>query len=320
MTVNYRDLLYRCPAKSPQVAKETSQLHLRDRSKKKEKGKVTFTERDHRLFEVLKRVRCLSQEQIIKLLNLSTKAYRNRLHRLSCAGYLRKISYGQRGGVYGVIWTGGKQVRSQINAFSPRNLFEVDHQLGLNQIYLDLILAGYDSILDWYDGIYSPIPFGNTLIKPDAVLKLSTKATTILIEYDRGTRPLRTVGDQLTRYRDYFMSPYCKQTEQVWVITSKEGRCRTVSEVTKSVCKNMIDEIKISVLYQANVLSRMQQIVGQPPKPPKNHQPTNMNLTPDVNTVINALRPFCEEAVSMYYRQNIPLPESYKEAATVLFT
>jgi len=155
---------------------------------------IEITDRDWRLFQVLKRVRCLGQKQIEALLKSYGGTYRKRLLHLSRAGYLQKLIYGRRGGVYGVAWTTGRKLRRDgAKPFSSKNIFELDHQLGLTQLYLDLISSSppIERELAWHDGIYTPIEAYSKMIMPDATLKIWPKQYVVFIEYDRSTKSLK---------------------------------------------------------------------------------------------------------------------------------
>src|SRR5688572_11949067 len=103
MTVNYRDLLYSRPPNIPRKTdKELEKKPIEPKKAEEQaaKRRIVITDRDWRLFRVLERVRCLSQKQIEALLKFHGGTYRNRLLRLYRAGYLKRLTYGRRGGLY----------------------------------------------------------------------------------------------------------------------------------------------------------------------------------------------------------------------------
>ena len=290
---------------------------------KHDKINIALTKRDRRLFEILKRVRCLSQRQIEALLKPYGGTYRNRLCRLSRARYLRKLTYSHRGGVYGVIWTGGWQLYGEVKSFKARNLFEAEHQLGLNQIYLDLIsaLPRIESLLDWQDGIYSPIQFGSKMIRPDAILNLLAQNLTLYIEYDRSTKKLRLLDEQLRQYRDYFLSPYSPKQAMVWFVTKSNQRAQLISGLIEKSQHDVLCGGRIKVMPNSEVLERIKRLIGATGfqnDSTANKPPSTTNLS-EIMVPLLAVRPFCEEAVGMFYHQRLRLPASYRAAAAVLY-
>lgn len=284
--------------------------------------KLTLTDRDQKLIDVLKCVRCLGLRQIEQLLHLNGKAYDNRLRFLRRAGYLQKITYGHRGGVYGVVWTAGPKLKKEIKPFSCARLPEINHQLGLSQIYVELFLKvpHLRQYIDWQDGYGHFVLRGEKNLLPDAIVLLRQKNDTVIyLELDRSTKPLERVEMQLKAYRDYLMSPYAKSGEQVWFVTKTRARGKSLLDICRHLSIDTMIAAKIRVFESSMIANELSYAIGATMRdfPLQNNQSTSQS-----NDLISrrAVKQFIEEAVSMYHEQRLRLPASYKAAAAVLYS
>lgn len=328
MTANYRLLPSSFPSKFPQESGEEFKgavLQPRSDGHKSAGGMkgISLTDRDYRLIEVLGKVRCLGQHQIKQLFDLKGKAYQNRLAKLMKAGYLQKLTFGQKGGVYGIVWAGGRKLKGKVRPFSRTRLSESEHQLGLSQIYIDLIqrTAEAASFIDLEDGLGKAIRFGRVKIVPDAIITRRLNQTGVLyLELDLSTKSLKRVEAQLKHYRDYFMSPNAAGDEQALFITKSTARRNSLHELSKRLSIGHMVGPKIRVVERSAAIDDIARFVGFIDRVRQIDTCSAVNPSKAERMIPReGVQKFIEEAVSMFHQQGLPLPDSYASAAGSLY-
>jgi hypothetical protein len=280
---------------------------------------------NHQILELVRTLRCVRQDQLEAIIGPQKKGLRFRLARLAKQGYLGKVVYGAIGGEYKVGWTVGPLNRGAVPPFTSRQLPELNHQFELVQIYVDLILkSGVGAQLSWSDGDSQRIEFGNLKIRPDAMLGLRKGGIRILLEYDRGTKSLYRLEEQIRRYREFLCSPYASANDTLVIVVSESATLR-LQQATNIVEQMFLgldisrkvvltDRIEAADRIGKLLYSEPMNMIGAPNHPSSNSG--GLVLTADT---LAMLRDVLEQMFSFYHSlKKMPPPASEKIADIIL--
>lgn len=169
---------------------------------------MMLTPRDRSILELLAEVSILTTEQISTLFFPSINACRNRLVILKRAGWLKEERPYQFHKNSTKIVKLGKRA-CDIFQFSFCRAYTgsfFDHQLGLNEIYVQLtkrdLFKKFNII--WQDGSKFTLPYDRTYLRPDARIFHPIPNYETYIEYDRSTKILPTIGENIAHYLTFF--------------------------------------------------------------------------------------------------------------------
>lgn len=285
---------------------------------------LRLSETDSQVLEHLKVVRCLSLEQIARLIKRDPESYRRRLWSLTKDGYLKRLQYGKLGGVYSVIWTVGLKCEGAPRPYSFKHLYELEHQLGLNEIYVRALEdESLSKLILWKDGNLHPLGEGEQKIYPDAIAESTLTEARLFLEYDRSNKPIKRLEQQILAYKDWFSRSDANSKETlVFICLEKDvKRLKTVREIMdcnfggRSLFGRTVavsESIAPKVL--SDFLKKGRWVEAEPVK--ESVRPERVT-TVDVD--LSVIRAYLEESVSIFLSRQIPIPESYKIAAKIVF-
>lgn len=206
---------------------------------------MILTPRDLDIGNTLLEVKILTIDQITLLFFPSTYACRNRLLVLRKNGWLeeeRPRPYAQphfsvlKLGKNAIRYFGYPHTKKEITTY-------LEHRLELNDLYVQLKSSGTleELGLQWQDGSNFELPYQDTCFKPDARL-IKTSDDIIYLEYDRGTKNLPIVQQNLSRYLSWF-DEHERQDEKdlntrLIYVTPKESRATAIQKQFEMVCSN----------------------------------------------------------------------------------
>jgi len=204
---------------------------------------MMLTPRDLDIGHTLLEVKILTIDQITRLFFPSSFACRNRLSILRKNGWLeeeRPRPYAQphfsvlKLGKNAIKYFGSPYTRKTITTY-------LEHRLELNDLYVQLRSSGTleDLGLTWQDGSGFELSYQDSHFKPDARL-IRTLDDMIYLEYDRGTKNLPIVQENLSRYLSWF-DEYKRQNgvdskTKVIYVTPKESRALAIQKQFEAVC------------------------------------------------------------------------------------
>jgi hypothetical protein len=231
-----------------------------------------LTERDMKMFETLLEVQFLTVHQIAQLFFPSIFACRNRLLALKKDGWLEEERPRSNYLPSLVIVKLGKKALKFLGHVSTKTVACVylEHRLELNDLYVNLKSGGVlsDLNLDWQDGSNFTIPYQDTHFRPDARL-IGSSSTMIYLEYDRGTKNLPIVQENLSKYLAWletkeFQSGYYSKIQLIYV-TPKESRAKAIQKEFEKACQDQIQStnFRFDSLTTEGFLKQSKSILGE---------------------------------------------------------
>jgi len=164
-----------------------------------------LTARDERILAKCALCRWLTTTQIQRLYfpEASVNAVQKRLRKLTDAGYLRAHRENQMAEAVYAVGPKGKPVVEErgvevvVTGEAPK---QIEHLTGINAIRIALETSGLS--LAYFFAHWQLANLGWTFpVIPDAVVGIGTpERQRFLVEYDRGTEPLKTILDKLRAY------------------------------------------------------------------------------------------------------------------------
>lgn len=204
---------------------------------------MMLTPRDLDIGHTLLEVKILTIDQITRLFFPSSFACRNRLLVLRKNGWLeeeRPRPYAQPH--FSVLKLGKNAIKYFGNPYTRKTITTyLEHRLELNDLYVQLRSSGTleDLGLTWQDGSGFELSYQETHFKPDARL-IKTLDDMIYLEYDRGTKNLPIVQENLCRYLSWFdeherQNGVNSKTKIIYV-TPKESRAIAIQKQFEAAC------------------------------------------------------------------------------------
>jgi len=167
---------------------------------------VRLTQRDHGILAKCAVCRWLTTTQLQRLYfrNASLNAVQKRLRILTDAGYLRSHRENQMAEAVYAVGAKGKPVLEERGSEAvitdvPKQL---EHLMGINGIRVALETSGLPIMYFFAHWELGSLGWAFPVI-PDAVLALATQQRQhFLVEYDRGTEPLKIILEKLRAYNE----------------------------------------------------------------------------------------------------------------------
>jgi hypothetical protein len=206
-----------------------------------------------------------------------------------------------------------------------RRIPELEHQFEVVQMYVDLVQQGsLKEKLVWVDGNFSPIEFGEQKIFPDAILSIKNRGLRVLLEYDRGTKSQNRLEEQIRRYREYLFSPYASKEDVLFLVASVKtpARLRVMTKIANAVFTGLDISSRVILTSSEVAAQKLVELLAQTP-PSLDQRSNTQSPIADTHRTHSSVRAilqrFLEEVISDYHSRRKPLPESYKEAAKIVF-
>jgi hypothetical protein len=206
---------------------------------------MALTERDRNILDMLAEVSILTTDQVGRLFFPSMYACRNRLIVLKRAEWVKEERPFQFYKNSRKLLKLGKRA-CEVLGYSMSRAYAstfVDHQLGINELMVQLTVSGILKKygVSWQDGGKFTLPFENQSIRPDARLIHPKTEHKMYLEYDRGTKNLLTIADNLKNYLAYYDEQEIRSKGhgliQVIYIVPNASRVASVQETFNMVCK-----------------------------------------------------------------------------------
>jgi hypothetical protein len=163
-----------------------------------------LTRRDHGILAKCAICRWLTTTQLRRLYfpKASLNAVQKRLRKLTDAGYLRSHRENQMAEAVYAVGAKGKQVVEErgLETATPEVSKQLEHLTGINSIRVTFETSGLP--LAYFFAHWELGTIGWTFpVIPDAVLAIGVPLQQhFLIEYDRGTEPLKTIVEKVRAY------------------------------------------------------------------------------------------------------------------------
>lgn len=168
---------------------------------------MKLTPRDLDIIRTIFEVQFLTIDQITRLFFCSPKTCRNRLLFLRRAGWLEEERPRRFAAPHFSILKLGKMSFKHFRYPSSKaaSTQYLEHRLELNDLYVHLRSKGVlaDLNLCWQDGANFIIPYEKTHFRPDARM-IGKSDNMIYLEYDRGTKNLPIIQENLSKYLEWF--------------------------------------------------------------------------------------------------------------------
>lgn len=205
---------------------------------------MMLTPRDLDIIHTLLEVQFLTVDQIRRLFFPSPCSCRNRLALLRQNEWLEEKRPWPNYMPRLTIQKLGKTTFKRFGYPSSKKrgyILYLEHRLELNDLYVHLRCTGIlrELNLCWQDGSNFDIPYQGTYFRPDARM-IGNFENMIYLEYDRGTKNLSIIQENLSKYLDWFDEQERRTSAiarmHLIYVTPKNSRALAIQKQFKDIC------------------------------------------------------------------------------------